>query len=296
MVTRTSPEQPVLLQQMLAMARQQEALQQQSMHVQKLLQQMREEQSTLASRLEDISKSSAEGTLVQGNMHAPASGVTAAAGSGNALHANYSDFIVAGEDASTKYTRLAQRDLKALQLLDHNGMHIADDIFRGTPEQHSATNNNQHGITRAEAAMLHQSSGGTSFLPSLAMPAAVALDIEEKDPLTVNNIMIQFLSLTPASSLNAPRKMQRCFMRFQFYSFRPTETPVYQLSPVPLSSAGTVCQFHSVISETNAGHHMHTASATPVLCKASDSPSVPCRRWHTTQHVCYSPCPSGTTS
>lgn len=259
-VARASPEQPVLLQQMLAMARQQKALQQQSMHVQKLLQQMRDEQSMLASRLEDIGKGSAEGILVQDNTHARAAGVAPVAGSETALHANHADLIVAGEDVATRYTRLAQRDLKALQLLDHNEMHVTDDVFRGTPEQHSAAKSNQHGITRAEAALLHQSSGGASLLPSLAMPAAVALDIEEKDPLTVNNIMIQFLSLTPASSLNAPRKMQRCFMRFQFYCFRPTETPVYQLTPVQLRPAGTVRQAHCVTTALAARHKLSDLS------------------------------------
>ena len=239
-VACAKPEQPVLLQQMLAMARQQESLQQQSQQVQKLLQQMREEQSTLASRLEDISKSSVDHAVPQGTTQAPAGPCTAPQGAEWGVQAHPGVPSVPGEDPAPRYTRLALRDLQALQRLDHNGRHIPDDVFRGTPEQHCISKTNAQGITRAEAAVLHRSCGGTSLLPSLAMPAAVALDIEEKDPLTVNSIMVQFLSLTPASGLNSPRKMRRCFMRFQFYNFRPTETSVYQLEAVQVASAGTV--------------------------------------------------------
>lgn len=240
-LVRSGPEQPVLLQQMLAMARQQDALQEQSQHVQQLLQQMREEQTTLASRLEDIRKDKHERALGQGAHQAVPSGASAALGIGDSARRDDLGRSSPEQDAITKYTHVAQQDLRALQLLKNNGAHVTDDVFRGTPEQHYRTNASQTGITRAEAAVLHQSGGGPSLLPSLTMPAAVALDIEEADPQTVNSVIIQFLSVTPACCLNAPRKMKRCFMRFQFYDFRATETPVYTLNPVQHSSAAMVC-------------------------------------------------------
>lgn len=275
----------MLLQQMLVMARQQEALQQQSRHVQQLLQQMRDEQSMLASRLEDIGKGKWDCSRGESGVAAP--GCSEPVGQGTVIQAPHPGLHHPDEDAMSMYTRVAQQDLRALQLLQHNGDHVSDDVFRGTPERHCSTNDTQQGITRAEAALLHQSGGGPSLLPSVAMPAAVALDIEEADSKTVNSIIIQFLSLTPASCLNAPRKMQKCFLRFQFYDFRPTETPVYKLEPVQRSPVATVCS--SVLHPVNAAPFsgLHSLDHNGTTAWWQELLNVHCRQDRIIQHAFY---------
>ena len=233
---------PAVLAQMQAMARQQEALHAQSQQVQELIQQMRLEQSELTKHLEDMRKQAMQPPVAPGQQQpqAPAqepnSGYNAAQTASEAAREMAATQQI-GQDVIEQYSRVAQQDLRALQELEYNGCHISDSTFRGTPAQLDPLSH-QQGITRAEAALYHASGVGSMLLPTTNLPTQVSLDLEEQDTRTVDNVLVQFLSLS--WSANGPRRLKRCYLRFQFFDLKPSETPVYLLEPLHKSGAHKV--------------------------------------------------------
>lgn len=234
-------ESPVVLAQMKEMVKQQEALQEQSHQVQSIIQQIREEQSELKQYLEQrwkqqerASKPEKTGTEI---ISTPACGTQQTAVMPPTAVFSEANEAPCGSQRGTvaEYANIAQQDLQALKDLELNGCHISDGVFRGTPAQLD-TSSQQQGITRAEAALLHKAGMGSMLLPSTALPTKVSAELEQQDRKTINTVLVQFVSLVPCPELQTAHKLTRCYMRFQFFDLRPSETPVYMLEQLTSSN------------------------------------------------------------
>lgn len=233
-------ESPAVLAQMKEMAKQQEALQQQSQQVQIIIQQIREEQSELKQCLEERWKQ--QQASVQAKADAPPA-PTAAGGTQRAVVMLQGVALPDLNEASrgvphsttAEYASIAQKDLQALKDLEVDGCHISDGVFRGTPAQLDSCSQ-QQGITRAEAALLHNAGMGSMLLPSAALPTKVSAELEKSDKKTINTVLVQFVSLQPCPELQSTHKLARCYMRFQFFDLKPSETPVYMLEQLTSSN------------------------------------------------------------
>lgn len=256
-------ESPMVLAQMKEMFKQQEMLQEQSHQVQSIIQQIREEQSELKQYLEQkwkqqdqvrdnktvvqASSSSADATSTLPQPPFPQQPVPQPPPqqSSNARHLH----DLPQPATVAEYTEAAQQDLQALKDLEVNGCHVSDGIFRGTPAQ-LESDTMQQGITRAEAALLHRAGMGSMLLPNTSLPTKVSVDLERNDARTVNTVLIQFVSIVPCQDLVTDRKLSRCYMRFQFFDLRPSETPVYMLeklqNPAELRVSTIYCRIDAI--------------------------------------------------
>ena len=95
------------------------------------------------------------------------------------------------------------------------------------------------GTTRADLAVLHD--WGASPGPQTQPVGPPDLAVERSDLRTVNTVTLQFVSLTPSNAVNVPRTLDRVFLRFRFFDFEATQTPVYAMESTQLPGSGQVC-------------------------------------------------------
>ena len=265
---------------MKEMGKQQEALQEQSQQVQSIILQLREEQSELKQYLEERWKqqqASAPAKVDTVAAPAPQSGIQR--GFNMPLRATFpeSNELPHGEahGTSAEYANIAQKDLQALKDLDVDGCHISDGVFRGTPAQLDSCSQ-QQGITRAEAALLHNAGMGSMLLPSTALPTTVSIELEQHDKKPINTVLVQFVSLVPCAELQSTHKLARCYMRFQFFDLKPSETPVYMLEQLGTSIES---QVRIVVDTTCLQKARSSELIESCLCRAGETQNL--------KHTCY---------
>jgi hypothetical protein len=207
--SRSSPSPEVLscLSQMNEMVKQQEALNQQNRLLLQTLNDLREDQRCIVSRIDSLPPINPQ--------------------SANPL-------LPAAYNLATPSSPPPPK--QAFSVADvppgGDGHHVRDHLHAGAPMTHEDSTITA-GASRADLALFHSSGMGPVAPANMASaPAAPIMGLEQADLQTVSSIIVQFISFAPSNALNIPRALDKVFMRFRFFDFQPTQTCVYLLDSV----------------------------------------------------------------
>ena len=238
---QTPPEVLACLSKMHEMFKQQEALQQQNKLLYDALQELRTDQQKLLPSVLDQLK---RGNVNAGASNAPprtadatqrSSGGQAGGQAPVRPHTAHPGGAAAGQQAQqhARNGAHAQQQVPTAPPADTpgDGHFVSENVYGGAPAVHDARNARSSSPTRAELALLHASGLDTDVAPVDTSRPVVDpdLNIELRDPLTVSSVRVQFLGFAPSNALNAPRALDKVYLRFRFFDFPPTQTGAYLL-------------------------------------------------------------------
>ena len=131
-------------------------------------------------------------------------------------------------------TQSPVKDVSAFAGARSNGSFVGEDTFSGSTAALSYKSMGG-GITRAGRARL-LSAGILHGLPVASqnlllggpgaafLNAPTQMELEDADPRTISDVIIQFLCYTPHNAVNTPKRLDKAFFSFRFFDFKPTQT------------------------------------------------------------------------